>query len=91
VQIAGRDDLTREDFSRLITREPEPHDVDLVIRTGGEKRLPDFRLWESAYAEPFFTGRMWPDFGAEDVAGALTSFRQRQRRSGGLTGAVEAA
>ncbi len=90
-RIAGPDDLTREGFSRLVTREPEPRDVDLVIRTGGEKRLSDFLLWESAYAELYFTGCMWPDFGAEDLAGALASFRQRERRFGGLNAPVAAA
>jgi undecaprenyl diphosphate synthase len=58
--------------------------VDLVIRTSGEKRLSDFLLWESAYAELHFTERMWPDFEAEDLAEALTSFHRRERRFGGL-------
>jgi len=59
-------------------------DVDLLIRTGGEKRLSDFLLWESAYAELLFTDRMWPDFGAADLDTALQEFRRRQRRFGGL-------
>jgi undecaprenyl diphosphate synthase len=59
-------------------------DVDLLIRTGGEKRLSDFMLWESAYAELLFTDRMWPDFGAADLDAALQEFRRRQRRFGGL-------
>src|SRR5947209_7963721 len=42
--------------------------VDLLIRTGGEQRLSDFLLWESAYAEIVFSRRMWPDFGADDLA-----------------------
>ena len=71
-------------FSRLITGEPELRDVDLIIRTSGEKRLSDFLLWESAYAELHFTELMWPDFGAEDLAEALTSFARRERRFGGL-------
>jgi undecaprenyl diphosphate synthase len=77
-------DLTRETFSELVTGERGLRDVDLVIRTSGEKRLSDFLLWESAYAELFFTERMWPDFGSEDLAEALTTFRQRERRFGGL-------
>jgi len=84
VQAAGSDNLTRETFARLVTGERELPDVDLVIRTSGEKRLSDFLLWESAYAELHFTERMWPDFEAEDLAEALTSFRGRQRRFGGL-------
>ncbi|MBO0910649.1 MAG: di-trans,poly-cis-decaprenylcistransferase, partial [Acidobacteria bacterium] len=51
-------------------------EVDLVIRAGGEKRLSDFLLWESAYAELFFTDRMWPDFDAADLEAALAEFRR---------------
>ena len=76
--------LTREIFSELVTGEPALRDVDLVIRTSGEKRLSDFLLWESAYAELHFTERMWPDFGAEDLKEALASFHRRERRFGGL-------
>jgi undecaprenyl diphosphate synthase len=76
--------LTREMFSQLITGEPGLRDVDLVIRTSGEKRLSDFMLWESAYAELHFTERMWPEFDAQDLAEALASFHQRERRFGGL-------
>jgi undecaprenyl diphosphate synthase len=63
-------------------------DVDLLIRTGGEKRLSDFLLWESAYAELFFTDRMWPDFDTFDLDAALKEFRQRERRFGGLATAA---
>jgi len=59
-------------------------DVDLLIRTGGERRLSDFLLWESAYAELCFLGRMWPDFGEGDLAAAVADFHTRQRRFGGL-------
>jgi len=59
-------------------------DVDLVVRTGGERRLSDFLLWECAYAELYFTTRAWPDFGREDLAAALADFRGRRRRFGGL-------
>jgi undecaprenyl diphosphate synthase len=58
--------------------------VDLLIRTGGEKRLSDFLLWESAYAELFFTERMWPDFDAADLAAAVQEFNRRERRFGGV-------
>jgi undecaprenyl diphosphate synthase len=57
-------------------------DVDLLIRTGGEKRLSDFLLWESAYAELFFTDRMWPDFDESDLDAALHDFHRRDRRFG---------
>jgi undecaprenyl diphosphate synthase len=57
-------------------------DVDLLIRTGGDRRLSDFMLWECAYAELFFTARMWPDFTAEDLVAAVEDFRGRERRFG---------
>jgi undecaprenyl diphosphate synthase len=83
-RVAEAADLTRAGFSRLVTGEAGLRDVDLVIRTSGEKRLSDFLLWESAYAELHFTERMWPDFDAEDLAAALASFSRRERRFGGL-------
>jgi undecaprenyl diphosphate synthase len=58
--------------------------LDLVIRTGGEKRLSDFLLWESAYAELYFTDRLWPDFAAGDLEQAVAEFRGRERRFGAL-------
>ena len=64
-------------------------DVDLMVRTGGEKRLSDFLLWECAYAELFFIGTMWPDFGREHLRAALTDFHARERRFGGLAVAAE--
>ena len=67
-------------------------DVDLLIRTGGEKRLSDFLLWECAYAELLFTDRMWPDFDENDLDAALTEFRHRERRFGAiLSVALDAA
>jgi undecaprenyl diphosphate synthase len=83
-KAAGMRELTRETFSELVTGEAGLRDVDLVIRTSGEKRLSDFLLWESAYAELHFTDRMWPDFEARDLAEALASFHGRERRFGGL-------
>jgi undecaprenyl diphosphate synthase len=73
-------------FGRLIAA-PTAHapDVDLLIRTGGEKRLSDFLLWESAYAELWFTDTMWPDFEPHDLADAINDFRQRDRRFGALS------
>jgi undecaprenyl diphosphate synthase len=57
-------------------------DVDLLIRSGGEQRLSDFLLWECAYAEFFFTARMWPEFSQEEFARALEDFAGRERRFG---------
>jgi undecaprenyl diphosphate synthase len=62
--------------------------VDLLIRTGGEKRLSDFLLWESAYAELWFTDTMWPDFDAAALGAAVADFRGRERRFGGLGAAA---
>jgi undecaprenyl diphosphate synthase len=76
---------TREAFSRLLAEPPQDGpapDVDLLIRTGGEKRLSDFLLWECAYAELVFTDRMWPDFTAADLAEAVREFQSRDRRFG---------
>jgi len=71
---------TRDDLSRALGAQ----DVDLMIRTGGEKRLSDFMLWECAYAELVFRPVMWPDFGAADLAEAVEEFRSRERRFGAL-------
>jgi undecaprenyl diphosphate synthase len=62
----------------------DPADVDLVIRSGGEKRLSDFLLWESAYAELYFVDTLWPDFGPDDLRAAIAQFQIRERRFGGL-------
>ena len=59
-------------------------DLDLLIRTGGERRLSDFLLWEAAYAELHFTPIMWPDFGPAELRAALDDFSGRERRYGGL-------
>ncbi|MGC2161754.1 MAG: di-trans,poly-cis-decaprenylcistransferase [Silvibacterium sp.] len=59
-------------------------EVDLLIRTGGEQRLSDFLLWESAYAELLFTDRMWPEFDEKDFDAALDEFHLRERRFGGV-------
>ncbi len=59
-------------------------DVDLLVRTGGEKRLSDFLLWQCAYAELFFTDTLFPDFSVEELNRVLEEFGSRKRRFGGL-------
>jgi undecaprenyl diphosphate synthase len=71
--------LSRESLGRALGPP-----VDLLIRTGGERRLSDFLLWECAYAELVFSPRMWPDFGASDLAGAVREFHGRDRRFGAV-------
>jgi undecaprenyl diphosphate synthase len=91
LETGGR---TREDFvARIasgrggVARDP---DVDLLIRTGGERRLSDFLLWECAYAELYFLDVAWPDFTPEHLAEALVAFSRRERRFGGLTAGAPA-
>jgi undecaprenyl diphosphate synthase len=77
----------RETFGRLVAivdhSSPVP-ELDLLIRTGGERRLSDFLLWEAAYAELFFTDLMWPEFGPDALRTAIQDFASRERRFGGL-------
>jgi len=89
VDYSGRDAILAAaralpDLSRESVAEALGPPVDLLIRTGGEHRLSDFLLWEAAYAELLFTRRLWPDFGGEDLAGAMREFRSRERRFGSI-------
>jgi undecaprenyl diphosphate synthase len=95
VDYSSRDELvraaayapgSREALAEHLRSAPETSapDVDMLIRTGGEKRLSDFLLWESAYAELYFTDIAWPDFDAAALDGAMTEFHRRHRRFGGL-------
>ncbi len=76
--------INRESLSRRLAGNANVPSLDLLIRTGGEQRLSDFLLWEAAYAELYFTKRLWPDFDADDLALALTDYLGRERRFGGL-------
>ena len=73
---------TEEDFRRCLYA-PDMHDPDVIIRTGGERRLSNFLLWQSAYSELVFSDELWPDFTREDLERALAEFKARQRRFGG--------
>ena len=63
---------------------PELPDLDLLIRTSGEMRLSNFLLWQSVYAECWFTDTLWPDFTVEEFREAIRSFTERERRFGGI-------
>jgi undecaprenyl diphosphate synthase len=83
-------DYSAREAIRRSMRDPSSlgPDVDLLIRTGGERRLSDFLLWECAYAELHFTDKRWPDFDVADLERALADFHGRQRRFGALPTAV---
>lgn len=72
----------RQRLSYVIHADSTIEDVDLLIRTGREKRLSDFLLYEAAYAELHFSDRLWPDFTGDDLQLALREFRSRERRFG---------
>ena len=81
---AGRltaDDITEDRFAGCLETVDVP-DPDMVIRTSGEKRLSNFLLWQSAYAELVFLDLLWPDFTEETLATAIREFQGRERRFG---------
>ncbi len=75
------DNITEEGFSQYLDTKDIP-DPDLIIRTGGEKRLSGFLLWQSEYSELYFTDKLWPDFKEKDLDIAIEEFSSRQRRYG---------
>lgn len=97
INYGGRDEIVRaarkllrggavdlsEDGFRAFLDAPDLPDPDLVIRTGGDMRLSNFLLWESAYAELYFSEKHWPDWTEEDLKKAVDSYSCRERRYGG--------
>lgn len=77
------DEVDEQQFSRYLYTAGLP-DPDLLIRTGGEKRLSNFLLWQLAYTEFWFTDVLWPDFSEKEFLHALEEFRKRKRRYGGI-------
>ena len=75
--------LTEAEFGELLYSTGIP-DPELVIRPGGEARISNFLLWQSAYAEYYFTDVLWPDFGPEELEKAIAEFNRRNRRFGGV-------
>jgi len=74
-------EIDERSFARFLLTDGLP-DPDLVIRTSGEKRVSNFLLWQSAYAELVFLDRLWPDFTREDLEDAVREFHRRDRRYG---------
>jgi undecaprenyl diphosphate synthase len=77
------DTIDEELFSRYLFTAHSP-DPDLIIRTGGEQRISNFLLWQSAYAEMYHTPTLWPDLGAAELIKVLETFGSRRRRYGAL-------
>ncbi|NOX15015.1 MAG: di-trans,poly-cis-decaprenylcistransferase [Epsilonproteobacteria bacterium] len=83
VNKINKKNITKEDIELALDTK-EFCDVDLLIRTGGEMRLSNFLLWQSAYAELFFTKTLWPDFGLKEFDDIIENFKKRDRRYGGI-------
>jgi undecaprenyl diphosphate synthase len=78
----GEKTITEE---RLTAALDTPYgDIDLLIRTSGEKRISNFLLWQISYAELFFTDTLWPDFTPEELERIIDDFKRRTRRFGGI-------
>lgn len=86
--VAGRaapEELDEEMFSQRLWSKGTP-DPDLVIRPSGEVRVSNFLLWQSAYAEYYFTDVLWPDFSPKELDKAIVAYQGRSRRFGGVVG-----
>ena len=77
------EDIDEKLFSDYLYTKGQP-EVDLLIRTSGEKRLSNFMLWQVSYAELWFTNKLWPDFKPKDLRQAIYDFQNRGRRFGGI-------
>ena len=75
--------LNENDISNLLDTRGLP-DVDILIRTGGDKRLSNFLLWQSAYAELFFTNTLWPDFNGNELENIILKYKSTTRKFGAL-------
>ena len=79
----GKTNITEQDITNSLYTKDSP-ELDMIVRTGGDLRISNFLLWQAAYAELYFTDKLWPDFGTEDVDAAIEAFQKRQRRFGGV-------
>ena len=80
---SGKTDITEDDITGVMYTKESP-ELDMIIRTGGDIRISNFLLWQAAYAELYFTDKLWPDFGKKDLDEAISEFNRRQRRFGGV-------
>lgn len=78
----GRTTITEEDISSAL--QTPYSDIDLLIRTSGEKRISNFLLWQLSYSELYFTPTLWPDFASKELSQIIENFEQRTRRFGGI-------
>jgi undecaprenyl diphosphate synthase len=100
INYGGRDEIIRafrrmlaaglpaevtEEGLRSFLDHPELPDPDLIIRSANEQRLSNFLIWESAYAELYFSAKLWPDWGRDDLFAALSEYARRTRRFGGVS------
>lgn len=81
VLVSGASEITEETFADFLDTAGIP-DPELVIRTSGEQRVSNFLIWQTAYAEYYFTDKLWPDFTFDDLEDAITEYQRRERRFG---------
>lgn len=79
----GKSDITEDDIAGRLYTAGCP-DADLIVRTGGEYRISNFLMWQSAYSELYFSDKLWPEYTKDDVDEAVIAFSKRKRRFGGL-------
>ena len=82
--ISNNENIITENVFNEYLDNPEVPDADLIIRTGGEQRLSNFLMWQSAYSEFEFIDTLWPDYKKEDFYNSLLSFQKKNRRFGGV-------
>ena len=80
---SGKGRITEENLSASLYTAESP-ELDMIVRTGGDLRISNFLLWQAAYAELYFTDKLWPDFKESDVDEAVENFKNRKRRFGGV-------
>ena len=81
--IASGEDVTEQSLGAAMYT-AHCSDPDMIVRTGGDLRISNFLLWQAAYAELYFTDKLWPDLTPDDVDRAIEDFYSRKRRYGGL-------